>query len=566
MRVLTQSLRSLALAAPLVAPLAAQTPSVSPAVPVVQPASTGFKVDFDNQDIRVVLSALAEAAGVNVTYSNLPEMRTTLHLTTPVPKEKLIDVMRDIAESNGLAMSDQGPVVRIGLPHGPESWAAQRQDVRLYTYRLKHGNAIQLAPVLMTLFSGTALGAASPPIPPAAENASPQSSTPVRMRFSMGDGQSGGQVVMTPGQVVMTPAPGANGASAPGVSQFLESFVNNLSGAEAAIAQVANAQAAEALSQVRIVAEETTNSLLVRATPGEWELIQQVLGTIDLRPLQVLIEATIVEVTRTKDLSTGVAANVTNARRGRRNPDIEGDLPSVADARDLVLQLTGGRGAIDFTAALNALASRGDLRVRSLPIIVGQNNKQAVLNVGASRPFVQVSQTVPNDPTGRVQTIQYLDVGTKLTITPRINADGYVNLEVAQTANSATNEIQFDAPVLSRREATTQVFLRDGQTTVLGGLADNVRERSRSGIPILRSLPIIGGLFGSTVHHDVQSELYVFLTPHIISEDVDIDRLRDVLEKKSHELRKEPLTPMFPPRPQPAPAPVPSPNDEVTPP
>ncbi|MEO7361996.1 MAG: type II and III secretion system protein, partial [Gemmatimonadaceae bacterium] len=176
--------------------------------------------------------------------------------------------------------------------------------------------------------------------------------------------------------------------------------------------------------------------------------------------------------------------------------------------------------------------------------IIAQNNKEAILNVGSQRPFVQVSQTVANDPTGRVQTIQYVDVGKKLTITPTINADGYVNLTVDQTDDIATNEIAFDAPVISKRQATTQVFLRNGQTTVIGGLADNDQRKSTSGIPILSRIPIIGGwLFGNTVENKVTSELFLFLTPHIISEDADIDRLREAVKDGSELLQDMTLDP-----------------------
>ena len=164
---------------------------------------------------------------------------------------------------------------------------------------------------------------------------------------------------------------------------------------------------------------------------------------------------------------------------------------------------TGGNGTINYDVAIAALQERGDVRVLSLPVIIAQNNRQAVLNVGSSRPFVQVSQTVPNDPTGRVQTVQYIDVGTVLTITPTINPDGYVNLQVQQTDNSATNEVQFDAPVINKREATTQIFIRDGQTTVIGGLADNTNSSDVSGIPFLSRIPSIGPLiFGRTTKSD----------------------------------------------------------------
>jgi general secretion pathway protein D len=177
--------------------------------------------------------------------------------------------------------------------------------------------------------------------------------------------------------------------------------------------------------------------------------------------------------------------------------------------------------------------------VLSLPVIIAQNNRQATLNVGSSRPFVQVSQTVPNDPTGRVQTVQYIDVGTVLTITPTINPDGYVNLQVNQQDNSATNQIQFDAPVINKREATTQIFIRDGQTTVIGGLADNTRSRDVSGLPYLSRIPLLGPLlFGRTTHSDATNELFLFLTPHIISSDDDIDKLRNAVQEGSDLLKE----------------------------
>ena len=325
-------------------------------------------------------------------------------------------------------------------------------------------------------------------------------------------------------------------------------------------------------NDIRIVAEENTNSLLVRATAQDWQLIQQLLQTIDLRPLQVLIEVTIAEVRRTSDLNVGVSGIATRTTPDGTVQQATAKLPSAASARDFVLTLTGGRGTIDFDVAINALQSRGELRVLSLPIIIAQNNKQAVLNVGTRRPFIQVSQSVTNDPLGRIETIQYLDVGTTLTITPTINADGYVNLQVQQTANSATNEVQFDAPVLSTREATTQVFVRDGQTTVIGGLADNTRDRSRSGIPLLSRIPVLGGLFGNTTQNDVTSELFLFLTPHVVSGDEDVDRLRDAVREGSILLKQVPTEPLIPPgattdtiplptppRTPPAPSPAPAP-------
>ena len=167
-------------------------------------------------------------------------------------------------------------------------------------------------------------------------------------------------------------------------------------------------------------------------------------------------------------------------------------------------------------------------------MIIAQNNKQAMLNVGQNVPFVQVSQSAAIVGTGLVQTIQYQSVGTTLTITPIINPDGYVNLTVSQTDDNATNDVQFNAPIISQRQASTQVFIRDGQTTVIGGLTDNTTSTTVSGIPILSRIPWIGGLlFGNTQKTVTADELYLFLTPHVVSSDEDIDRLREATKSQS---------------------------------
>src|SRR5690606_3271506 len=120
-----------------------------------------------------------------------------------------------------------------------------------------------------------------------------------------------------------------------------------------------------------------------------------------------------------------------------------------------------------------ALATTGEVRILSRPVVHAQNNQPARILVGTQQPFVQFSQILPTDPVGaRAEIVQYREVGTVLSILPTINDDGYVNLAVAQEVSSATAETQFGAPVISTREAETQLLVRNGQTVVLGGLVD----------------------------------------------------------------------------------------------
>jgi type II secretory pathway component GspD/PulD (secretin) len=132
----------------------------------------------------------------------------------------------------------------------------------------------------------------------------------------------------------------------------------------------------------------------------------------------------------------------------------------------------------------------------------------------------------------RDQVVQYRDVATPLTILPTINPDGYVNLQVLQEVSAATTEVQFGAPVISTREASTHLFVKDGQTAVIGGLVGRQTSRTRSGIPILSSIPWIGALFGTQIENTTNNELFLFLTPHVIATDEDADRIRNSLKRE----------------------------------
>jgi len=534
----------------------------------------GVSLDFQDQDLKVVLDALAAAGDLNISMTNIPQQRVTVHMGRPVSREGMVELVKSVAESNGLKVTESPTLIQITgpTPEPPgrqqqnlaqqmlqqQQQQQQQQQMRLFTYRLKHASAIQLAPVLTNLFSGfagvrtaggttiipnanggfTTINTGQPPgnITFGTPNnaAIPQPFNPNADRANPGRGGNAGRG----GQAAQEQAAVANQAVQNALANRLAQVTQSVTGA-----------LSNQAGDIRIIAEESSNSLLVRATESDFQLVQQIIGTVDLRPLQVLIEVTIAEVQRTHDLDLGVSGTVKRVPNGKTAADVTATAPSQASARDFIVQLTGGNGTIKYDVAIAALQERGDVRVLSLPVIIAQNNRQATLNVGSSRPFVQISQTVANDPTGRVQTVQYIDVGTVLTITPTINPDGYVNLVISQTDNSASNQVQFDAPIINKREAQTQIFIRDGQTTVIGGLAGKSHNRQDSGIPVLSRIPLIGALlFGRTTINEETSELYLFLTPHIISTDADMDKLREAVRDGSELLQKVNVDPRIVPK------------------
>jgi type II secretion system protein D len=539
----------------------------------VRKTPAGFVLDFQDQPLRVVLSAIAEAGGLNVSLSNIPSKNVTVRMGQSMSRDSMSAIVRGLAQANGLTVTQIGPLMSIVGVAEPTSIELAQQNqqrllqqfqqtnqqasLKLFTYRLKHANAVQLAPILTNLFVGSVgFGTGGGGIQFINPNTGAVSNINVNpfngavQGITTINGRAGAAGAAAAGISGAGGAPGRGGFGNAGAAAPVNPNVNPLAAFGGLQQQLAPGALSAQAGQIRIVAEDATNTLLVRATDTDWALVQQILQGIDLRPLQVLIEVTIAEVTRTHDLDVGVTGTVARKRSNGADSLISQGSASSSSANDFILALTGGHGSINYNVALSALQTRGNVRVLSLPVIIAQNNKQAVLNVGQSVPFVQVSQSVITSTAGVVQTVQYQDVGTTLTITPTINPDGYVNMAVSQTDNSATNAIQFDAPIISKREATTQIFIHDGQTTVIGGLAGNTRNHTTSGIPILSSIPFIGPLlFGHITQNDEATELFLFLTPHVISSDDDIDRLREAVKNHSELLKSVPVGPNIVPAP-----------------
>jgi general secretion pathway protein D len=584
--------------------LDAQPPTPPPGQPpIVRPQGEGFLIDFQNQDIRLVISALAEAAGLNVTFTNIPNTPTTLRLSQPISRGEIPDILRSIVESNNLRMVEDGPVIRIErvTPLNAQQLALQAQQLAApqlaYIYRLRHANALQLANTLNQVFAPSIGGRGVPfvfnAVPPGRQGGAanqqgrgagagrggaaggggggrggrgnvppPSEDTEFLVNGAPTDAQarrSAAQAERVQLQTERLQALAANprvrealaaqggGEVAAQLGQLLASATEQLAAQASALQQVQPGSAG-ITGEVRVVPEESTNSLIIRATAADWAAVQQIIQAVDLRPPQVLIEVTIAEVRRSSSLDVGVSGSADYTKRGNTDPSVtietEGPAP---DPRAFILTLSGNRGAVDFDVAIRALAARGDVRVLSLPVIFGQNNREARLNVGSQVPFISLFRSLPTDEGVLDQVVEYRSVGTQLTIIPTINPDGYVNLQVTQTANSVTNEIQFGAPVINEREAATQIFVRDGQTAVIGGLADNQRSRTRSGIPVLNRIPVLGVLFGSTQHSDIVTELFLFLTPHVVQTDADTDRIRDAIREGLPLLRNEDISPLIPP-------------------
>jgi general secretion pathway protein D len=465
----------------LVCPLAGQDTSA------VRAVNESLTVRFVDADIRGVIQTLGRYLPKPVLVGAIQPVKVSFETPTPVPRAGVRELLKGLVEAQNLEFTEDSTFFRLaparppprgggGAPGGGGGGQGSA-PVQLFVIRLKHARAADVAATVNLLFGagGEFSGRSGLSTPTLSDELHRNVVPPT--------------VAAAPGAVPPQPSAGTKSAT--------------LSG------------------QATIVPDERTNSLLVRASEADFRILQQAVDQLDIRPLQVLIEVMIVEARRDRTFSFGADLFLPPQSVDHGNGTV--DASSIGGGLgDLVIHLMN-LGHAEINATLRAAATKGDVQIVSRPVLLASNNTEAKLLVGSQVPFVQVSRSLPTETPTRDQVVQYQDVGTKLTIRPTINQDGYVSLLIQQEVNAATTEVLFDAPVISTREAATQVLVKDGQTIVLGGLRDRQRNANQSGIPVLSHIPILGGLFGRADRSTSETELYLFLTPRILKTDADAD-------------------------------------------
>jgi len=478
----------LALAAMLAQPSDAHAQAHDSAVSLRHDSVSVHLVDAD---IRAAVEALAPYLDKPVGFgSAVPGARVTLETPAPVARTAVRGLLEGLLESQNLELVRDSAMYRVQAKAPPAAPAPATTAganahaagaVQLYVIRLKHARAPDVAATVNALFGrASALG-------------EPGSARPATLDQQL--------------QSTMI-APATPGGSTPQPST------------PTPIGGVAN-RSASFTGDVTIVPDPRSNSLFIRASQTDYDLIVSAVQQLDTRPLQVLIEVIIAEVERTNSLAFGIDATLppTKVNGG---PTVINGSQTGAGLTDVILHAMNLTG-LNIDATLTAAAERGDVRILSRPVLIAANNQPATINVGSQRPFVQLSRTLPTDNASVDQVVQYKDVGTKLTVLPTISPDGYVGLEVTQEIDNATQEVAFDAPVISTRSIQTELLVKDGQTVALGGFTDAERDVTQGGIPFLSSIPLLGGLFGHASRQTAATEIYLFLTPHVIRSDQDAD-------------------------------------------
>ena len=293
---------------------------------------------------------------------------------------------------------------------------------------------------------------------------------------------------------------------------------------------------ADLMGQVYVVADQDTNSLLVATATKYQDHVKEVIAQLDRPVAQVLIKVLIAEVTHDNTEDLGADFSILNKSSAGNGTSFGQNLGTASTTGGLVVNLVER----DINVTLRALATAGKLDVLSRPYILASDNQQANMTVGSYVPFVQ--NTRIDSLGGQTNTIQYQDIGIILNVTPHINPDGLVILDVSPeisslTTSSVTISNGVTAPIYSVRSADSRVGIMNGQTIVIGGLMQDQKQTTIQKIPILGDIPLLGRLFQRDQVSKTKTELLIFLTPHVAQRP-------DVLKPMSQdELKGTKLTP-----------------------
>jgi general secretion pathway protein D len=268
--------------------------------------------------------------------------------------------------------------------------------------------------------------------------------------------------------------------------------------------------------ELRVIADKDNNALLILATAAEYDSIERAIQKLDVIPRQVLIEVTIAEVTLSDELQYGLEWFFTT-HNGNGKLDT-----GTAGIQQLVpgLSFSWLGSAGDVKAVLNALGTASKLKIISSPHVMVADNQTAKIQVGDRVPTISQTQSVTSTgtETGIISTVQYVETGVILSVTPSINAGGLVSMDVSQEVSNAAKTVSsnINSPTIQKRTAQSKVTVQSGQTMVLAGLIQERKNRSSQGVPILSKIPILGALFGSKDTTDDRTELVLLITPRVL--------------------------------------------------
>ncbi len=483
---------------PLIKAPPAQPPVGPPTLPTpVRPPVSGqhssllsgmkrgdISFNFDDADIyEVIQTVFGDILKKNYMVDPSVKGRITFRTVSAVPKDDVLSLMEILLKMNGAGFIEENGLYKI-LPVDQIPGTTPK----VFVYPLQNSKATHIAQLLQSIFTaGSSTPGSTVPPPPQPSQATTTVTKTGGTAFSLGSGHLVGP-------------------------------------------------------NTKVLADEITNSLIVLSTQDDYNFIEETVKKLDTTPRQVMIEVLIAEITLTNEFQfglewvmqnatkihiPGIARPVTAAGPIGQNSNLLSSssvsLPNGISGFSWALQDASG----NVKTLLQSLASEDLLTVLASPHILAADNREARIQIGSQVPIATSQATAVGTSNSILSTIQYKDIGTILKVKPQINESGLVAMEVSQEVSdfSTQNVLGTSQFIFSKREATTNLVAQDGQTIVIGGLIQDNIDKSKSGIPFLNSIPILGYLFGTNDNKRTKTEIIVLLTPHVIKNQDDSNKV-----------------------------------------
>lgn len=541
----------------------------APSAPVIPPGQPQYvSLNFDNADLELVLRSVADITGINFIIGPGVKANITMRTATKVSSTEIFSILESILEVNNLvavkegsyykivpiAVAQQEPQdVQVGKERGVESERYVTQIVRL-----DHLSADEMSKILQSfLAKGAKLvvhketnsliiaGFTSTvrrlletvrilDVPTGQDNiqrifvyfvenvrAADLANTLNALYGRRGPTPPGARP-SPPGRPGAPPPPPP---AAPGQPPPPSPGVEPASG--------------EVVGEMTIVPDEATNALVIRTSPRNYEIIKSTITQIDIVPKQVIIEALLAEVDLTDELKFSLEAFVKSGSFGFQQAAPGG--PALSALKSIIganpgTFIDGPQGftftfvqSDKFRTFLNNVAAVTKVNILAAPHLLTANNKEAKLQIGQEVPIITNEQasltTVSTAPstttptTGVFRTLQQKDIGILLGIKPHVNEKRLVTLDIETEQTDVLAEKFGDtgSPAFSKRSSKTSIVVQDGQSIVIGGIIQNRKEKSITGIPFLSRIPLLGYLFRNTKDSVRKTELLILITPHVIA-------------------------------------------------
>jgi general secretion pathway protein D len=408
----------------------------------------------------------------------------------------------------------------------------------LRTFRLKNGNATQVAKILNDIFGGQRSGATADG---AAKQIAPGVDSSQSRLDSLDRGSSGGSATPPTGS-------GSDNHAANPIAAAFSAFSDRKDGDADATGSSSGASGGNpqrgTFQNLRITADAVNNAVVVYSNQEDYRIVERAVRDLDRPQMQVSIDATVAEVTLTDQLQFGVQAFL-NSNQASIGLFGASQVAAQSAAQSTILQsVAPGLNLLLGSQAqprviLNALSTITDVKVLSSPSIVAMDNQPALLQVGDEIPITTSSATViSNSAAPIVNTIQMRDTGVILKVLPHVHSNGAIQLEIDQEISGVVNpDQQTLTPTISQRRVHSTVSVISGQTVLLAGLISVNDQKTKSSVPGLQDIKFIGDLLGNTSSTKTKSEIIIFIKTRLIRNSSDAGAVTEEFRDRLHMMR-----------------------------